>query len=413
MQTSPPALIDLDPTDAEFIQNPYPYYKTLREREPVFWSPSRNWWILTRYGDVQLSYRDSRLSDRYEPRLHQILNMAPAKLHCPVSGLLDRLQLSQGSWLPGLNPPKHTHMRRLFNEGFTPTRIQKLRGYIEELCNSLIDKAIQRGHFELISDYAFPIPFTVIAKLIGLPTEDLPMISQWCKDSIPISDLAAKPEDRKQAEQVMETFTEYLIPFIKQRRKDPKDDFLSDMVATDPKGFRLTDRQAAANGAMFTSAGFETTVGLLGNGMLALLRNEEQLRLLRDSPSLIDSAVEELLRFDSPVQFHIKTVSEQLQLGGKTLKPGEQILTLIGSANRDPDTFEEPDKLDIQRKNNKHLSFGSGIHYCIGANLSRLEAQIGINLLVQRLPNLRLSSEKIVYKTHFKPRSLEALPVVF
>lgn len=406
------ATFPLDLRNPELIQDPYPYYKVLREQKPISWDETNNWWILSRYDDVLFAQRDPRLSTRIEPLLHQILNNVPARLHCPVSALLDRAQGSKGSWLSGKNPPVHTHMRRLANATFAPQRLQALKPFIESLCNELIERAFEARRFDIIPDYAFPLPFAVIVRVIGLPEEDGHLFKKWCAQMLAMTSITASAEDRTNGDRAVEEFTSYVIPLVRKRRKDSRDDLLSDMTK-ESDGFRLNDRQIAANAVFFTSGGFETTEGLLGNGMLALLRNVDQLALLGEHPELIESAVEELLRYDSPVQFQLKTVSEDLELDSHKLRRGDRVLTLRGSANRDPEVFENPDILDIRRKNNKHLSFGSGIHYCIGANLARLEAHIAINTVLRRMPQLRLETENIKYKPYLKPRTLQSLPVAF
>lgn len=403
----------LDPVTPEFIQNPYPFYKLLREHNPVIWNESKHWWILTKYDDVLLSFRDPRISTRPEPPLHRLANKTPARMHCPVAGILERIQEAKAGWLPGRNPPVHTHMKRMVSAAFAPARLEALRPFIENLCNGILDEAKARGELDVFLDFAVPIPFIVIAKLIGLPSEDLPKIRHWCRSIGPLFDIDSSEEDIKEANTYIEECTNFLLPLVKRRRKEMREDLLGDLLRTDKDGFKLTDRQVAANTVLFTLAGFETTEGLIGNGVLALLQNPDQLDFLRKNPDEIEAAVEEMVRYDAPSPFEPRVVSEPVEIRGQILKPGDRVIPMTGSANRDEDVFENPDKFDIRRKDNKHLGFGAGLHYCIGANLSRLEAQIAINLLLQRMPNLRLATDNVVFGNHFRPRKLTSLPVAF
>jgi Cytochrome P450 len=302
-------------------------------------------------------------------------------------------------------------MKRIFQPSFSSEQINKLRPFVEDLCNDLIDKAKAKGSFDIIADYAYPIPFIVVAKLLGLPSEDLPRIRQWCKEILALWDVGTAPSS--QAQKCVDEYTKYVLPLVAQRRKEFRDDFLSSMTLADRDGFRLTDQQIASNAVLFTFAGFETTEGLIGNGMFALLRNRDQLELLQEDPSLIDVTVEECLRYDTPAQLHLKVMLEDIEVRGKVLRKNDKVLTFTGAANRDPEVFSEPDKFLIRRSDNKHLAFGSGIHYCIGAPLSRMEAQVAIGILVQRLPEIRLATDQISYRQVYRPRAIESLPVLF
>lgn len=418
MQVEASKIVDpLAPITDEFLQDPYPSYKHLREHAPVFWNESQRWWLISKYEDVSMVLRDKRFSrtgtsQDDTSRLHAILQNVPSgRLRHALSQVLDRRCPVTSHWFALKGPAEHVRMRSLFKMVFSHDRIQALRPFISDLSNQLLDQAQSQEHFDIMADYAFPLPFKVIAKLLGLPDQDLQQIEAWCLEMIPLFDFQTMGGNHAKAVAAIEEFGGYLAPLVKKRKRAPSDDGLTAMVVAEADGSKLTDRQIAANTVLFMFSGFETTEALIGNGMYALLLNPDQLDLLRSNPDLIDSAVEELLRYDSPVSFIPYLVSERLELRGNILNPNDTVYLLVNSANRDPDAFENPDTLDIERRNNKHLSFGLGSHFCIGANLARLEAQIAINSLLKRAKNVRLASSNIKYRSNLRPRKLSALPV--
>lgn len=416
MQLTKPTLIDpLYPISDEVFQNPYPYYKTLRETKPVYRSPERNWWLLTRYEDVVKAFRDPALSTRYEPRLFKMMSKIPASMQCPFAGLLDRLgvQDSKGHWMPGKNPPVHTQIKKLLNAFFSPARLQQLVPNVEQMCHQMIDKHYHSRSMDIISDYAFPIPFAVITQMIDVPTDDLVQVESWCREIFPLFGLYTPPEESQKANRAIEVFTSYLMPIVESRRKRPGTDLISGLLVAGEDGFKLTNRQVAANVVLMTFAGFETTEATIGNGLLALLRHPEQFELLKSNLTLIDSAVEEIFRYDPAVQFETRTVAQPIEIGGELIRPGETVHAFQGAANRDPEVFANPETFDITREKNKHLAFGVGIHYCIGAPLARLEAQIALRIIAERLPEIRLRDKEVRFKPHLRPRALYSLPVTF
>lgn len=402
----------------EFFQYPYPVYKVLRETQPVFYSKARRCWVITRYEDVHFAYKDASIDTRFEDAADKFQQKVPPGLQCPVSKVLERFRPAKCSWMASQNQPLHTHMKRLLGSTLTPARVEELRPSIEQLCQGLVSQARSRGTtFDIMSEYACVIPFSVIARLLGLPQDDLLKIKRWCDQIMPMFDIDSSESAIQDSMKVFEEYTNYLEPVVKQRRKqrrmDSTNNLMTEAFETNPDGYRLTDRQIAANIAHFTFSGFETTEAFIANSMYDLLRHPDQFELLKQNPDLIESAVEELLRFDAPTQFHIRPVSQVVSLGSATLRQGDKVMIVTGSANRDSEVFVDPDRLDICRQANKHLSFGFGTHYCIGAYLSRVEAQIAINTLVQQLPNLRLTTSSVRYKAIYKLRKLESLPVVF
>jgi cytochrome P450 len=266
---------------------------------------------------------------------------------------------------------------------------------------------------DLIADLAYPLPVTVIAAMLGIPEADRDAFHEWSDALARSLDLTEDPAVYDRATVAAATFTEYLHELADRRRAEPRDDLLSALVAVEEAGEHLTESELYATCALLLVAGHETTINLIGNGTLALLQNPAQLQLLRQEPTLLRPAVEELLRYDSPVQMTSRIVLAPLTVRGKTLARGQQVSFMLGAANRDPEVFANADRLDIQRKNNPHLAFGSGIHYCLGAPLARLEGQIAFETLLRRLPNLALATTTPVYRDNYVLRGLETLPVVF
>ena len=375
--------MQFDPTSPEFRTHPYPFYDQLRAFAPMFYWEPYNMWFFTRYEDCRTLLSDRRLG------------------HTPTPGNSMLFQ----------NPPDHTRLRGLVNRAFTPRMIERYRDRIQAITDSLLDDVQADGHMDLIAQFAYLLPVTLIAEMLGVPTEDHVLFQQWSKQLVKGLDLVDKTTVQEGMEAAAHGFNSYFSSLLEARRATPQDDLLSALVAAEAAGDRLSETELYTTCRLLLVAGHETTVNLIGNGVLALLRHDEQRQLLQTHPELIAPAVEELLRYDGPIQFNGRTVLEDVAYQGQTMRQGQTVALLIGAANRDPAQFEQPNQLDLTRRNNAHLAFGHGIHYCLGAPLARLEGQIAINTLLKRLPTLQLATETLTYQDNFVFRGLESFPV--
>ena len=399
----------VDITDAAFKANPFPFYAQLRSEAPVFpvmvpMPVKQRAWLVTRYDDVQAVLKDARFAKN------------PRNAMSPE-------QLKKRPWLPpmfkpleqnmlDLDNPDHPRLRALVHKAFTPRLIEQMREQIQTLTNELLDTAEPRGGMDLIADFALPLPLTMIGRILGVPSADNPKFHHWTKTLLSASTnrnyLVLIPTIMR--------FLGYMKKLVKERHAHPQDDLITALVQAKEGSDQLSEDEVLAMIFLLLIAGHETTVNLIGSGSLALLEHPDQLQRLRNEPALIKPAIEELLRFVCPVEMATERYArEDSVVAGTTIPRGELVLAVIGSANRDANAFTEPDSLDIARENNKHLAFGLGVHYCLGAPLARLEGQIAINTLVQRVPNLRLNvaPEQIRWRGGFVLRGLEALPVSF
>ena len=389
-------VLTYNPFLAEVREDPYPHYRELREAEPVHRSPFMDMWVLTRYEDVAFVLRDQRFSaDRTKwDGVRDVENFQPTRS------------------LLSLDPPDHTRLRHLVSKAFTPRVVEQLRPEAQAIVDEALDKAAVRGTMELIEDLAYPLPVAVIARMLGVPEEDWPRFREWSRVLVSSLDPVAFPSPEMLAAltSAQEALLDYLRGIVARRRREPRSDLISDLIAVEEQGEGLNERELLVMLNLLLVAGHETTVNLIGNGMLALLRHPDQLALLRGRPGLIETAVEELLRFDSPVQLTGRIAAQDCTLGGQDIRQGQLILTLLGAANRDPQQFADPDRLDLTRSPNQHFSFGRGIHFCLGAPLARLEGRIAIGSLVERFPRLRLAGEPVRGET-ITLRGLTRLPL--
>jgi cytochrome P450 PksS len=311
-----------------------------------------------------------------------------------------------------LDPPDHTRLRQFVHKAFTPRLIEQMRERVQTLANDLLDAVARKGEMDLIREYALPLPMIIITEILGVPIQDRDKFHKWSKVIVAVDQFNAN----WRVIPAVWMFNRYLRRFFKVRRADLRDDLVSALIQGEEAGDRLSEDELLAMVFLLLVAGHETTVNLIGSGTLELLRHPDQMEKLRRDPSLIKSAVEELLRFTAPVFMSTERYArEDVRIQGVTIPCGEMALGVIGSANRDETVFENPDTMDIEREPNKHLSFGHGIHYCLGAALARLEAQIAINTLLERMPKLRLkgSPEALRWRRSLILRGLESLPVDF
>jgi cytochrome P450 len=375
--------MQFDPTAPEFRTYPYPFYDQLRAFAPIFYWEPRDMWFLTRYEDCKALLSDRRLGHNANP----------------------------GNSMLFQNPPDHTRLRGLVNRAFTPRMIEQYRDRVQAITHHLLNEVQADGHMDLIAKFAYLLPVTVIAEMLGVPPVDHVLFQQWSKQLVKGLDLTDTSVLQDAIQVAIEAFNTYLSSLIEARRTAPQDDLLSALVAAEEAGDRLIENELYATCRLLLIAGHETTVNLIGNGVLALLRHDEQRQYLQDHPERIVSAVEELLRYDGPIQLIPRTVLEEMTYQGQTFRQGQEIGFLVGAANRDATQFEQPNQLYLTRGNNAHLAFGHGIHYCLGAPLARLEGRVAINTLLQRMPTLRLDTETLTYQDNFVFRGLETFPV--
>ena len=393
-----------NPRLPEFHANPYPFYQALREKDPIHQSPL-GFWVLTRYDDVVTSLRDSRYGrDSFAPLIEAVYGPETAEGNLPRSMLMR-------------DPPDHTRLRSLVNKAFTPRVIEGMRARIQMIVERLLDKVQDARSMDVIDDLAYPLPVTVICEMLGVPLDDHEAIRGWSSDiarSLDAIGLLADPEIVARGVAARRNLTDYFRRLLPERRKHPKADLLSLLIAVEEQGDKLNEGELLAMCLLLFIAGHETTVNLIGNGSLALLEHPDQMAKLRDDPPLIASAIEELLRYDSPVQWTARITNSDVEIGGRTIPSGSMVIAAIGAANRDPHHFQDPDRLDIVRADNRHVSFGFGIHYCLGAPLARVEGQIALDTLLRRMPDLALQTGAMInWRKSSALRGLQTLRATF
>ena len=390
--------VSYNPLSAEMAQDPYPTYAKLRGRDPVHRSRLMDAWVFSRFADVDAILRD-----------HRHFSSDPRKR--VASGRRASLPNVEEPSMLFLDPPDHTRLRALVNKAFTPRAVAALEPHIRELMTTLLDAVDDPAAFDLMEAVAKPLPVIVIAEMLGIPPDDRAQFAVWSDQRARILEPTLSPDERETADAAMRSLDEYLMPIISARRVDPKDDIISALAQAEEEGDKLTEREVLIMLRLLLVAGNETTTNLIGNGVLALLRHPDQLAALREDPGLIPSAVEELLRFDSPVQVDVRSVLDDCEVNGFRVRRGDNVVTLLGAANRDPDRFEAPDRLDVRRGDQNHLSFGRGIHHCLGAPLARLEGRVVLQALIDRFSSLRLLEDRPAFRSSVALRGLLALPV--
>ncbi|MFC8536588.1 cytochrome P450 [Streptomyces sp. NPDC057249] len=384
----------------EARRDPYPLYARMRREDPVHRTP-QGVWYLTRYADVEAALGDPRLSNDRD-RMTRAYSALGGDLK-EFSRLTDRL----GRVMSNTDPPDHARLRKLANRAFTARRVEALRDRVQHLVDRLIDAAVAAGpEMELIEAVASPLPMSVVCELFGIPEEDRPRVKGW------FSRFGRLSEDIAASEKAIDEYEDYLSGLIRQRRRDPGDDLISALVATQTHDDRLTDSELLSTCFVLITAGDETTTHLITNAVLALLRHPDQLARLREDPGLMRGAVEELARYDTVTQAIVRVVAEDLEIGGRTLREGELAYLFLGATNRDPERFEDPDRLDLTRAGNRHLSFGHGPHFCLGGPLARLQTEVAVGTLVRRLPGLRQAEgAELDWRPNPLQRRLRALPL--
>ncbi len=391
----------IDLSSPEFLADPYPMYRQLRETEPVCWlpfdAPPYGMWLVTRYADVAAALKDPRLSKDPRPFL-------PPEYLTP----LDLTMLST-------DPPDHTRLRSLVSQAFTPKRIKDLEARIRAIVDDLLAHLHPDGPLDFIAEVALPLPVIVIAELLGVPPDDRMMFRAWSTDVVRGADSTQQSEENMRKQQAaMAALVGYFQDLIRRRRVARAPDVISGLIDARDVQDRLTEDELLGTCILLLIAGHETTVNLLGNGLLALLQHREQVERLRQKPELIPCAVEEMLRFHSPVQrATFRAATEVIEIAGRRIEPGQQVSAVIGAANRDPAQFPDPDRFDAGREPNRHLAFGRGSHFCLGAPLARTEARIAFTRLLAQLPELRLADAEPEWNSNTLLRGLRSLRVTF
>ena len=393
-----------DPLSPDFIRDPYPTYARLRTTDPMHVTPFGSY-LASRHAEASLVLRDKRFGKDYVERSKR--RYGPDIMQQPIFR-------SMSQWMLQQDPPDHTRLRGLVVKAFTARRVEDMRPRIQQVVDQTLDAMVGRGHMDLIEDFAFRLPVTIICDMLGIPEDHREIFYRSSRDGGRILEpVPMSPAEIAQGNAANAMAQMYFQQLFELRRRNPGDDLTTQLVQAEEDGSKLSNEELTANIILLFGAGHETTVNLIGNGLLALHRNPDQLALLKANPALITNAIEEFLRYDSSVQLTGRVALEDIDdLGGKKIPKGESVLCLLGSANRDPAVYpDRPDRLDITRPNVRPLSFGGGIHFCLGAQLARIEAEIAIATLLRRLPDLKLDDvESPEWRPTFVLRGLKRLP---
>lgn len=393
-----------------FKRDPYPLYAKLRAETPVLrnagLSPNEQFWFVTGYAEAETVLRDHK---RFVKNYHNTLTAEQRAQLPPMPRLMQLLD----QHMLNLDGADHMRQRTLVNKAFTTRIINSMHDRVQRIADELLDNVQAKGAMDLIDEYAFPLPIVVIAEMLGIPAADRDRFRAWSDAFVTPSLTEA---EWRQAERLLNEFTDYLGEIFAARRKAPRNDLITALIQAEEAGDQLSEEELYSMVVLLIVAGHETTVNLIGNGTLALLRHPDQLALLKADPTLMPNAVEELLRYDGPVErATLRFAAEDLKLGGQPIRRGEALVVVLGSANRDAAQFNQPDTLDVTRDNSRHLAFGYGVHYCVGAPLARLEGRIALTTLLRRLPNLRLAAPVEELTWRFNPilRGMNHLPVAW
>ncbi|WP_347553091.1 cytochrome P450 (plasmid) [Pseudalkalibacillus hwajinpoensis] len=398
---------NLDPTipfsltSPEFIRNPYPFYDRLRSDNPIYWGNLLKYpgWYVTGYEEAIAILKDTRFKNRIP--LPQ------------TSKKYEHLKNLQNDMMLFKNQPDHMRLRMLVSRVFTTRVMEAYRPYIKEVANDLLNLVQNKKRMDIVSDFAFPLASLIIAKILGVPAEDRFQFREWSKTLIQTIDLTRSRQALANGNETTIKLLDYFRDLINKRKDNPQDDLISMLIKEEQEGDKLTDEELLATCILLVIAGHETTVNLISNSILILLNHPEQLIKLMEKPTLIETAVEEFLRYESPTQMTARIASEDIEINGTAIKKGEHVYVLLGAANRDAKKFIDANKIDITRNPNPHLAFGHGIHFCLGSSLARIEAQIAIQTLLQRLPNLSIAAPDLQWRKLIGFRSLAELLIIF
>ncbi len=400
-------MLDIDLYTPEVLRNPHPTLAKLRVEAPLYYVPhiemSSKPWLLTRYDDSIVLLNDERFT--------KDMTHIPGKEKSRSGDMMMQAAASINRHMLTVDPPDHTRLRALIHKAFTPRIIRELEGRIQEITDGLIDEMLAKGQVDFLTSFAVPLPITVIAELLGIPQEDQEKFRYWSQ-TIVLGGLENSKPDEVAAAAI--DFIMYFHEMFDQRRAEPREDLITALVQAEEAGEKLDQQELISMVFLLLVAGHETTVNLIANGMLALLQHPEQMAKLRDQPDLIKNAVEEILRFDGPIgSSTMRWALEPIEMYGQMIQPGEMVLASLLGANRDPEVFQNPNQFDITRPPSKHIAFGNGIHYCVGAPLARMEGAIALNMLLNRAPNLALAAEvdELQWNPTLLLHGMKAMPV--
>lgn len=398
------AEIDDEMLRADRLADPSGYFATLLEHDPVHWNERYRAWFIHKHADVLWALRNSAFSsDRVRP----VAARQDAEKREARRATFDVLQ----HWMVFLDPPEHTRLRKLVTPAFSPKAVARWRPRVEEVVRETLDALGERGSFDYITDFAYPIPAIVVAEMIGVPAEDRDLFKKWSDDILTLVFGSEGQADRREiAQQGLVELTDYLRALIERIRREPGDDVISSLVQAREIEPPLSDDEIISTCALLVFGGHETTTNLIANGTRQLLLHPEQWRLLRDEPERIGAAVEELLRFDGPSRLEARLLVDDVELRGKTLRAGQSVFLVQSAANRDPEVFDDPQTLDITRDRNPHVGFGFGVHHCLGNFLARLEASVALTAVIERLPDLALDGPETWHPTMMS-RGMQTMPV--
>lgn len=390
--------------DPDVLANPYPLFRRLRTEDPVHWDPFLHTWVVTRYADV----------------LEVLLTFSADRTHTPEKlkamglsemGPIAQLMVKQMLFM---DPPAHTRLRSLASYAFSPGRVAVLRSHIREIVNRLIDKVQDQGHMDVIHDLGEPLPAIVTAEMLGVPEEDRHQLKAWSSDFAEmLGNFQHNPEHAPRMLRAVQDMTLYFRDAVRRMKDRPREGLVHSLMTAEVNGDRLTEEEVVANSIVTMVGGLETTTNLIGNGVLTLVRNPGEMQRLRQDPSLIPAAVEEMLRYESPSQHTGRLAPHDVDLGDKTIRKGQAVMAVMAAANRDPERFPEPDRFDPTRMDNRHLAFGYAAHFCFGAALARVEGTEVFEALIRRLPDLELQPGTLAWRNNLGLRGLIALPVRF
>jgi pimeloyl-[acyl-carrier protein] synthase len=390
--------------DPGVLADPYPLYHRLRREAPVHWDPYLHAWVVTRYTDVVNVFQHFLAARTPSPEQLAAMDMGELS---PIARVMVRQMLF-------LDPPDHTRVRTLAARAFTPRRVEVLRGHIQDITNRLLDAVEPRRRMDVIADLGAPLPAIVTTEMLGVPSADWERLKNWSTDFAEmLGNFQHNPGRAARVLQSVEEMTGYFRAAVRQQAEEPTEGLVNALANAEVDGDRFSEDEVVANIIVTMVGGLETTTNLIGNGLLSLLRNPDELERLHDDPSLVPSAVEEMLRYESPSQHTARLAPADVEIGGRLIRKRQAVIAVMGAANRDPARFPDPDRLDVGRQENRHVAFGWAGHFCFGAPLARIEGQIAFGTLLRRLPELRLEPEPLVWRENLGLRGLKALPVSF
>jgi pimeloyl-[acyl-carrier protein] synthase len=390
--------------DPEVLANPYPLYHRLRTEAPVHWDPFLHAWVVTRYPDVVRVLHDFSADRTPTPEQLERINLSAIS---PIAAVMVKQMLF-------LDAPAHTRLRSLASSAFTPARVRVLRSHIQQIADTLIDAAMaaQPGQMDIIAEFAEPLPAIVTAEMLGVPIRDHRQLKDWTAVFAEmLGNFQHNPDHVPKVLRALEEMLEYFRERVRELRAHPREGLINSLLTAEINGDRLTEEEVIANSIVTMVGGQETTTNLIGNGLLALLRYPAEMQRLCDDPELIPSAVEELLRYESPSQHTARLARTDVELGGRKIRKRDAVIAVMGAANRDPERFPDPDRLDLARTDNRHLAFGWAAHFCFGAALARIEGQVSFSTILRRMPELALQQVPLRWRTNLGLRGLVALPV--